>query len=219
MLYDTAIIGAGADGLAAAAHLARAGATVVVIERAERCGGRLQTRQFRPGFFASPFADLVAEIPPAILQTLGDVSLRAGRLAPEGVRLRHRAAVDHLLGLAATPHRQNFLAPAAAPWSTASRALAGQRPGDRQAGVLGWRRRDAGTGAGSAAGRQCPAASDPAASRACHRRPGRSGRGLRGSRQRRGVAPGAGGQRSPDRAGPGSWAWLWRMAAGSQRKP
>lgn len=123
MLYDAAIIGAGADGLAAAAHLARAGATVVVIERAERCGGRLQTRQFRPGFFASPFTDQVGEIPPAILRTLGDVSLRAGPLAPEGVRLRHRAAVDHLLGLAATPHRQNFLArlqrrgaPPAASW-------------------------------------------------------------------------------------------------------
>ena len=57
MQYDAAIIGAGADGLSAAGHLARAGLKVAVIERSTRAGGRLETRVFHPGFSASPFLD------------------------------------------------------------------------------------------------------------------------------------------------------------------
>ena len=55
MRYDAAIIGAGANGLAAAATLARAGLKVIVLERATRVGGRAATREFHPGFRASPF--------------------------------------------------------------------------------------------------------------------------------------------------------------------
>lgn len=62
MRYDVAIIGAGADGLAAAALLGRAGLRTVVVERNERCGGRAVTREFHPGFRASPFADELAPI-------------------------------------------------------------------------------------------------------------------------------------------------------------
>ncbi|MBI3677144.1 MAG: NAD(P)/FAD-dependent oxidoreductase [Proteobacteria bacterium] len=61
--YDACVIGAGADGLAAAIMLARAKLKTILIERSERPGGRLQTREFHPGFRASPFMDEVAPIP------------------------------------------------------------------------------------------------------------------------------------------------------------
>jgi protoporphyrinogen oxidase len=46
---DTVVIGAGHNGLIAAAALAKAGRTVVVLERAERSGGILRGSQPAPG--------------------------------------------------------------------------------------------------------------------------------------------------------------------------
>jgi phytoene dehydrogenase-like protein len=69
--YDAAIIGAGANGLAAAATLARAGLTAIVIERTDLPGGRLATREFHPGFRASPFLDELAPMPLDIFWSLG----------------------------------------------------------------------------------------------------------------------------------------------------
>src|SRR6185312_4451972 len=68
--YDAAIIGAGANGLAAAAALAGAGLKTIVLERGERPGGRCITREFHPGFRASPFCDELSVIPPDIARTL-----------------------------------------------------------------------------------------------------------------------------------------------------
>ena len=70
MRYDAAIIGAGTNGLAAAAALAGAGLKMIVIERAGACGGRAATREFHPGFFASPFCDEMAPIPAEIFRAL-----------------------------------------------------------------------------------------------------------------------------------------------------
>ena len=61
--YDAVVIGAGAEGLAAAAILARAGLRTIVCERNAEPGGRCQTIEFHPGFRASPFSDEVAAIP------------------------------------------------------------------------------------------------------------------------------------------------------------
>jgi phytoene dehydrogenase-like protein len=61
--YDVCVIGASTDGLAAAATLALAGLKVAVIERSAVPGGRAQTREFHPGFRASPFLDELAPIP------------------------------------------------------------------------------------------------------------------------------------------------------------
>jgi phytoene dehydrogenase-like protein len=79
--YDVAIIGAGADGLAAAALLARAGFSTILIERNERCGGRAATREFHPGFHASPFADELSPIPANLHWTL-DLSRRGAIFLP-----------------------------------------------------------------------------------------------------------------------------------------
>lgn len=81
MRYDVAIIGAGADGLAAAALLARAKLSMIVIERNERGGGRAATREFHPGFRASPFADGLPPIPESLHWAL-DLSRRGAIFLP-----------------------------------------------------------------------------------------------------------------------------------------
>jgi phytoene dehydrogenase-like protein len=90
--FDVAIIGAGADGLAAAALLARAGQTVAVLERAAHAGGRCVTSTFAPGFYASPYADTVPKPPPALgpLLGLGDDLLED--FAPVGADIVQRRA-------------------------------------------------------------------------------------------------------------------------------
>lgn len=68
--YDACVIGAGPDGLIAAHTLACAGLSVLVLERAAEAGGRARTREFHPGFFASPFADALPEIPAPLYRAL-----------------------------------------------------------------------------------------------------------------------------------------------------
>jgi phytoene dehydrogenase-like protein len=124
--YDAAIIGAGAEGLAAAALLAAGGARTIVLERSERAGGRATTREFHPGFRASPFADELPPIPADIYWTLG--LARRGAVfrpapAPPAIRrflkecerraaeIRARAEIDR------APQHSFFSRPAVpAPW-------------------------------------------------------------------------------------------------------
>ena len=50
--YDTIVIGAGLNGLTAAAYLAKGGARVLVLERRSVIGGSTTTEEFAPGFRA-----------------------------------------------------------------------------------------------------------------------------------------------------------------------
>ena len=119
MRYDAAIIGAGADGLTAAVTLANAGMKVVVLERAARAGGRLATLEFHPGHFASPYADAVAEVPPAIARAFG-LALRPVRPLPDSLRVTRDAALARAFAEAmetpAATALARWLAPPPEPW-------------------------------------------------------------------------------------------------------
>ncbi|MBS0281405.1 MAG: FAD-dependent oxidoreductase, partial [Proteobacteria bacterium] len=119
MRYDAAIIGAGADGLTAAATLAKAGLKVVVLERAARAGGRLATVEFHPGYFASPYADAVPEVPAAIARALG-LDLRPVRALPDGLKVTRDAALARAFADAmeapAAGALARWLAPPSQPW-------------------------------------------------------------------------------------------------------
>ncbi len=55
--YDVAVIGAGPNGLMAAAYLARAGLNTVVVERRQEIGGGLSTEEcLFPGYYTNPHA-------------------------------------------------------------------------------------------------------------------------------------------------------------------
>ena len=107
---DAAIVGAGADGLAAAAILAGRGLKVVVIERGDRPGGLLATLEFHPGFRASPYADEIPAIPPPILWQL-DLARRGASFAP----IPHSVArwQDREHGLSSSPSDEPLLRRAA----------------------------------------------------------------------------------------------------------
>ncbi|MBL6852876.1 MAG: NAD(P)/FAD-dependent oxidoreductase, partial [Alphaproteobacteria bacterium] len=67
-------------GLAAGILLARAGLKTVVVERNPQPGGRLVTRQFQRGFFASPFADDLPPVPADLFWSL-DLARHGARVA------------------------------------------------------------------------------------------------------------------------------------------
>ncbi|MDE2181644.1 MAG: NAD(P)/FAD-dependent oxidoreductase [Alphaproteobacteria bacterium] len=123
MRYDACIIGAGADGLAAAAVLAARGRSVMVIERDSRCGGRCATREFHPGFRASPFVDELPAIPDDIFRALdlarrGAIHWQPSAASPEEpYRSLRRAVIARAMAEAQTPPvRRRFRRPTIDPW-------------------------------------------------------------------------------------------------------
>ena len=96
MRHDICIIGAGADGLAAAATLAARGLKVVVVERDSHSGGCCVTREFYPGFRASPYADELPAIPSDIFRAL-DLARRGAILVPQSSSLALWSDRQHLV--------------------------------------------------------------------------------------------------------------------------
>jgi phytoene dehydrogenase-like protein len=75
--FDVIVIGAGANGLVAAAMLGRSGLRVLLIEARDTVGGQHRVIEFAPGFCAAPFATGTGWIPPAVARTVGlDVAQR-----------------------------------------------------------------------------------------------------------------------------------------------
>ncbi len=69
--YDVIVLGAGHNGLVAAATLARSGKRVLVLERRPIVGGAAVSEEFHPGFRGLPGASLCGLLRPEVIQELG----------------------------------------------------------------------------------------------------------------------------------------------------
>jgi phytoene dehydrogenase-like protein len=68
--YDAVIVGGGHNGLTAAAYLARAGRSVLVLEKRHLLGGAAVTEEIFPGFRFSEFSYVVSLLRPEIIREL-----------------------------------------------------------------------------------------------------------------------------------------------------
>jgi phytoene dehydrogenase-like protein len=78
-VYDAIIVGAGHNGLTAAAYLARAGLSVLVLERREIVGGCCVTEEIAPGCRVSTTSYIASMLRPEVISEL--------RLADHGLRM------------------------------------------------------------------------------------------------------------------------------------
>src|SRR4051794_31800294 len=82
--YDIVILGAGHNGLVAASYLARAGLSVLLLEKNDYIGGATTSQQLFPDYDAklSRYAYLVSLLPDKIIRDLGlNLELRTRSIA------------------------------------------------------------------------------------------------------------------------------------------
>lgn len=84
--YDVAILGGGHNGLTTAAYLARAGLSVVVLEKNGVVGGAAVTEEFAPGFRNSVASYTVSLLNPKVIADL--------ELARHGLKILERPAAN-----------------------------------------------------------------------------------------------------------------------------
>jgi len=92
---DCIIIGAGHNGLVAAAYLARAGRRVLVLERRPLVGGAAVTEEIFPGFKYSVFSYVVSLLRPEIIRDL-DLAAHGLHILPLESTLTPLASGDYL---------------------------------------------------------------------------------------------------------------------------
>jgi phytoene dehydrogenase-like protein len=69
-VYDAVVIGGGPNGLVAAAYLAKAGRSVLLLERREMVGGIAVTEEFFPGYKFSSLASGTGNLSPSVVADL-----------------------------------------------------------------------------------------------------------------------------------------------------
>jgi phytoene dehydrogenase-like protein len=85
--YDVVVIGAGHNGLTAAAYLARAGRRVLVLERREVVGGATVTREFHPGYRVDAYAHRLGPLDQRVVRDLGLAAHGLELARPDPARL------------------------------------------------------------------------------------------------------------------------------------
>lgn len=90
--YNVIVIGAGLNGLAAAAHLAKAGKRVLVLERRNAPGGSFASEELLPGFRIDPVTDDFGYLSPELVQEL-NLTRHGLELLPPDASL-HAPALD-----------------------------------------------------------------------------------------------------------------------------
>ena len=79
--YDAIVVGAGHNGLTAAAYLARAGLSTLVLERREIVGGCCVTEEIAPGCRASTTSYIASMLRPTVIRDL-DLATHGLRMVP-----------------------------------------------------------------------------------------------------------------------------------------
>jgi phytoene dehydrogenase-like protein len=69
--FDAIVIGGGTNGLVAATALAQAGRRVLLLERADRTGGKARVVEFAPGFHAPSLGLEAGWLPPTVARGIG----------------------------------------------------------------------------------------------------------------------------------------------------